>query len=227
MSDFRLTIKSDARNSLLDRQLNAFKHDVRARQKHAHALGGMVRSAAKQNIRGQKTFEGQPFTPRQASRKKATMLRGLAKKLAVISKASEGGGVIVGWRNNFEAGIAGRHQWGQGEDWTPQRARAERGIPNYKAPCTRAQAKALNQAGYRRARKGKPAKKMSAKALQQTLTLGQAALILRLMRTGQAKGKQHWRDTVPARPFLGVTSAKAKEYSEQLAAKIMQTTRKG
>ena len=228
MAGLRFTLKVDGQSHrLLNRQLDAFKNDARARQKHARTIGGYVRSDAKKNIRAQKTVGGQAFTPRQASRKKAAMLRGLVKRMDLISKAGQGGGVIVSWRNPLEAGIAGRHQWGIGEDWTPQRARAERGVPDYKAPCTLDQARALIKAGYRRPQKGKPAKRMSAKDWQAAFSRGQAGLILRLLRTGSTRGKQHWRDTVPVRDFLGVTDATARDYSDKLAAKILENTRKG
>ena len=227
MIGMKFTFTGSNTNHLLNRQLDAFQHDVRARQKHARGLGGYISSDAKKNIRDQKTFQGQAFTPRQMRRKKGAMLRGLGKRITVISKAGEGGGAIVSWRNGLEAGIAGRQQWGIGDDWTTQRARSIRGVPDYKAPCTPKQAKALSQAGYTRTRKGKPSMRMSVKDMQAAFSLGQAALIRRIMRTGTLKGKQNWRDTVPARPFLGVTEAKAQEYSERLARKILQNTRKG
>ena len=211
----------------LKRQLDAFRHDVRARQKYARLLGGMVRNDAKKNLRSQTTVTGQPFEARRVKRSKKAVLKGLAKRLAVISKAADGGGAIVSWRNGLEAGIAGRHQWGTGEDWNPKRARQEYGSPDYKAPCTLAQARALTREGYRRPRKGKAPKRQSAKELQAAFTIAQAGVILRILRTGSAKGKQHWRDTVPERPFLGVTPDRAGEYCEELATRILNATKKG
>ena len=211
----------------LNRQLDAFRHDVRARQKHARTLGGFVQRDAKKNLRSQKTVSGQAFSPRKIKRKKKALLKGLAKRLTVISKAQDGGGVVVSWRNGLEAGIAGRHQWGIGEDWNPKRAREEYGTPDYKAPCTPAQARALIREGYRRPRQGKAPKRLSARELQQTFSIGQAGVILRILKTGNAKGKQAWKDTVPERPFLGVTPDQAAQYCEDLAARILNTTKQG
>ena len=61
--------------------------------------------------------------------------------------------------------------------------------------------------------------------IEEKMTLGQAGRILRLIGTGQAKGKQSWRDTVPARPFLGVTPQQAEELSRKLVKSLLKAAR--
>ena len=221
----RLTVAVSGQERL-NRQLDAFRKDVRARQKHARKLGGYVRTDAKRNIRNQRSFEGASFAPRKDARRKRRMLQGLHDDMKVISKAQEGGGVIVSWPNAFEAGIAGRHQWGLGEEWNPKRMAASRGKPDYRAPCTRKQAKALIREGYRAPRKGKPPQRVTVRQLEERFSLGQAGVILRMLRTGSARGKQSWVDTVPARPFLGVTPAQAEKHCEKLAKAIAKAAAK-
>lgn len=211
----------------LNRQLNALSGSIKERQKNARFLGGRVAKDAKQNVRNQRTVAGRAFSPRKVKRKKKALLTGLAKRIKVISKAKEGGGVVVTWPNSFEAGIAGRHQWGIGEDWTPKKMREVRGSPHYSKPCTLDQAKALKREGFRLTRKGKPAKAVSVKQLQEMFTVGRAGVILRYMRTKSLKGKQHWKDTVPVRDFLGVTPERADEMSAELARKVLENTTKG
>ena len=212
---------------ILNGQLDAFKHDVRARQRYARILGGYVLRDAKRNLREQRNLDGTAFAPRKERRRKMKLLRGLARRLKVISQAGNGGGVKITWSNGFEAGIAGRHQYGIGEEWSPRRAEKEYGKPDYDAPCTLKQARALIREGYKRPRKGKPPKRVSVKELLETLTLGQAGQILRIMQTGKVKGKQSWRDTVPKRVFLGASPQKAEEYSNRLAENILKNARKG
>lgn len=212
---------------MLDRQLRAFSRDVKAYQKHARTIAGYVQKDAKANIRAQRNFDGGAFALRKAGKSKKALLRGLGRRIAVVSMAAQGGGAAVTWRNGFEAQIAGRHHWGIGEDWTPQKAKSVHGSPDYNAPCTAKQAKALIREGYKRRRKGKAPQRVNASELQEMFTIGQAGLILRMMQTGKAQGKQFWNDKVPSRRFLGVTPAKAEEYTVQLATRILNSTKQG
>ena len=88
------------------------------------------------------------------------------------------------------------------------------------------QAKALKREGYKTPRKGKPPKTVTVKEIQSRFSLGQAGVILRMMRTKKAKGKQSWQDTVPERPFLGVTPEKAEAMNDALAERILAQTKK-
>ncbi len=101
--------------------------------------------------------------------------------------------------------------------------------PDYKARATRAQAKALLREGYRlmvpAKGGGRRPKRVTVQWIEEKMTLGQAGLILRLIRTGQTRGKQSWRDTVPARPFLGVTPQQAEDLSQKLVKSLLKAAR--
>ena len=189
-------------NRQLNAQLDRFARGARERQKLARRMGGYVRTLARQNIKRQRTVGGAAMTPAQKRRAARPMLMGLHRQMVV--RAAEGNkGVTVSWENPLLAAIGFRHQEGIGENWSPGRARNVYGQPNYKARATRKQAKALLREGYRLmvpARGGgRRPKRVTVQWIEEKMTLGQAGLILRLIRTGQTRGKQSWRDTVPAR----------------------------
>lgn len=212
------------RSARLDTQLDALGGEIRDRRKHARRLAGYVRTQTRRNIRKQETVEGAPFAARRDKRDKRAMLTGLAKTLAIIPRGPDGG-VVVSWKNPRDARIAWRHQHGVGEDWGPQRAARAYGVPDYKARCTRRQAKALLREGFRLPVPGKgggrATRRVSVMWLEKHFTLGQAGLVLRLMRTGKPKGEQEWRDTVPERAALGVTAAEADKMCERLAKNVL------
>lgn len=217
-------ISASAKSAELDSQLAQIKGNIAAYQKLARKAGAEVRKRSRARIRQQKSLGGAPFAPRRNERNRRKMLLGLSKSLNIVSRAGKGGGVVLTWKDSFTARIATRHQYGIGEEWNPARA-AKAYKVNYNAPCTPAQARALVKAGYRHpvsvGGKARRTKKLSAKALQASLTLGQAGLALRLLTTGTTKGKQSWRDTPPARAFLGVTAQDANDISNQMAQAIL------
>lgn len=221
----KLTAKMDARScARLDKQLDTLGGEIKDRMKQARKLGGYVRTQNRRNIRRQETVDGEPFAPRKRQRVDRAMLAGLAKAMVVVSKP-ELGGVAVTWKNALTAKIAYRHQHGLGEDWTPDKAAKVYGRPDYKAACTRRQAKALLREGYRlmvpMKGGGRRAKRVTVGWIESRLSLGQAGIILRLMRTKQSQGAQSWRDTVPERPFLGVTPGEAHKMCEKLAKTVL------
>lgn len=221
----RLTAEMDTRRSArLDGQLDALGGEIRDRMKNARRLAGYVRTQARRNIRRQETVEGAPFTPRKQQRIDRAMLTGLANTLHIVSHPSKGG-VAVTWRNPLTARIAYRHQHGVGEEWTPDKAAKVYGTPDYNRECTRRQAKALIREGYRlmvpMKGGGRRPKRVPVRWLEKHFSLGQAGIILRLMRTRKAQGAQSWRDTVPQRPFLGVTPGEAQKMCERLAKTVL------
>lgn len=208
----------------LGKQLDALGGEIKDRMRQARKLGGYARTQSRRNVRRQETVDGAPFAPRKRQRADRAMLAGLAKDIEVVSK-SELGGVAVTWENALTAKIAYRHQHGIGEDWTPEKAAKVYGRPDYKAACTRRQAKALLREGYRlmvpMKGGGRRPKRVTVGWLESRLSLGQAGVILRLMRTKKAQGAQSWRDTVPERPFLGVTPGEAEKMCEKLAKTVL------
>lgn len=219
-----------------DKQINAtlnrFSSEIRERQKYARRMGGYVRTLSRQNIKRQRTVDGAAMTPRRKRREARPMLMGLARQMSVRAASGEGGGaqgVAVSWDNGLMAAIGYRHQHGIGEDWSPLRASKVYGQPDYKARATRRQAQALLREGYRlmvpAKGGGRRPKRVTVQWIQQKMSLGQAGLILRLLRTGQTKGAQAWRDTVPDRPFLGVTSQQAEELAQKFVKSLLKAAR--
>lgn len=214
-----------------DKQINDtlrhFSSEIRETQKHARRLGGYVRTLSRRNIKRQRTVSGAAMTPRQKRREARPMLMGLSRKMAV--RAASGEGVDVSWDNGLMAAIGYRHQHGVGEDWSPIRASKVYGQPDYKAGATRRQAKALLREGYRlmvpAKGGGRRPRRVTVSWIEQKMTLGQAGLILRLLRTGQTKGAQFWRDTVPERAFLGVTPQQAEELSQKFVKSLLKSAR--
>jgi len=103
-----------------------------------------------------------------------------------------------------------------------------RGSPDYDAEATKAQARALLKEGFKRpvgkyrsgAKKGqRKNRRVSQKWIMENMTLGQAGLILRLLRD-EAESKKAWELTVPARPFFGLRKADATELSDRLIKTI-------
>lgn len=221
MADFTVSLGSSTR---LNAQLERLARDVRERQKLARRLAGYVRTQARRNIKRQETVEGAPFSPRQRRKDARPMLAGLARAMAVRS-GGEQGGAMVCWPNPLMSHIGFRHQQGLGEDWTPQRAETTYGMPEYAAPCTRRQAQALLREGYRlmvpAKGGGRRPKRVTVLWLQKHFSIGHAGLVLRILRTKDSRGAQRWQDTVPARPFLGVTVAEADKMCEKLAKTVL------
>lgn len=215
-------------NRQLNAQLDRFAREAKERQKLARRMGGYVRTLSRQNIKRRRTVDGAAMTPRQKRREARPMLMGLHSQMVV--RAAEGNkGVTVSWENSLLAAIGYRHQEGVGEDWSPDRARKVYGQPNYKGRVTRKQAKALLRGGFRlmvpATGGGSRPKRVTVRWIEEKMTLGQAGRILRLIGTGQTKGKQSWRDTVPARPFLGVTPQQAEELSRKLVKSLLKAAR--
>lgn len=215
-------------HNTVDKWLRRLYTDAKQHQKLSRFFAREVCKYTGQNIRRQRTVEGDPFAKRKKARAKRRMLLGLGKAqfLKAYSKAGDGGGAAVGWpEGGFLSEIAYRHQHGIGESWNPAKIAKVRGSPDYGAQCTPKQAQALIKEGYklpgRRKGGGVRLYPVNARWLRDHMTLGQAGLILRLLRTGQAKGKQSWKDTVPERPFLGINDAQVEASLDAMIQKFL------
>jgi hypothetical protein len=123
-----------------------------------------------------------------------------------------------------------RHQHGIAEPWSAARAAEQYGTPNYKAPATRAQAKALNAAGYRvsvkkKRGKGSRLKRVSIKWICENLTQGQAGKLIKLL-SGNNTHSSRWESKPAARPFLGATPEDKKEMLHDLARRTIEQLKK-
>lgn len=184
-------------------------------------IGRQTQKKTRENIRGQKTVIGSGMAARANARTKRKLLskmgKGMQTKVVNTHRAT------VGWKNSGQGKVADRHHRGISETWTPKKMAKVNGTPDYTKPATHAQARALNKEGFRRqvARKrgrGKATlKRMPAKWIMENMTLGQAGLVLRLMRYKTRTGKQTWETKPAPRPILGATPEEANAFLTQMA----------
>lgn len=211
-----LSIKPNKAQALnASTQLALLKLPAAKRIRILKTLGRHERTLARNRIRTQTTTEGVGFAPRTDG-KKARMLQRLGKTLEPYVKNA----------NRLElkhkAALTGRigalHQDGGREKMTANKMARIHGQPDYEAPCTRAQAKALAAEGYKvRKQKGRGYRRATLREIMDTLSQGKAMLILRQLR-GKPQ-KQRWDIPVAARPFLG---DKADNVQRQLVSIIEQ-----
>lgn len=178
--------------------------------------GQEVRKRSRQNIRQQKTVDGQPMAGRKAG--KGKMFRKIGRTLTTKTYSNS---VTVGWKNRLIGMTAYKHHHGVPERFTAKKLEKLHGQPDYGAPATKRQAKALITAGYRvyvGKKKGKvKTKKPSIRWITENMTQGRAGLMIREL-TGDV-AKSSWEVKVPARPFLGVSE---KEALDILATEIQK-----
>ncbi|WP_299580916.1 phage virion morphogenesis protein [uncultured Microbulbifer sp.] len=197
------------------KQLQLLQLPAAKRRRLLGQVGRKVRTYSRKRLREQRDLNGKPW---QARKKKGNrrMLRGLSKKLR--SKATPEKAVID-FKDSVTAGIAYKHQHGVSERWNAEKAEKVYGQPDYDAPATREQAKALRKEGYKIRRvNGHGWKQPSLKWVTENLSLGQAGVILRSMR--EAEPKKSWVIPLPDRSFLGVTQKEV----EELATTIIDQT---
>ena len=183
-------------------------------------LGRYERKLARQRIRTQTTVEGNKFASRTDG-KKTKMLKRMGKTLEPYVKASNR--LELKHKAALTGRIAALHQEGGTERMTATRMKRIHGKPDYSAPCTRSQAKALAAEGYKvRRAKGKGYRRATIKEIAGSLTHGKATLVLSKLR-GQ-KSRNSWQIPVKARPFLGDTTANVQR---ELATILNQLNKRG
>lgn len=205
--------KRQALNAKL--QLTLLAMPPKKRIRILKTLGRYERAQARARIRRQQTVSGEPFEPR-SNGKKQRMLKRLGKTLEpYVQHASR---LELKHRQTLTGRIAALQQAGGTEVMTASKMRRIHGQPDYDAPASRSQAKALAAEGYK-VRKAKGGwRRASLNEIQQRLSVGQAGVILRAMRDSQRK--QRWNIPVPAREFLGDTT----ENVQRQLLKIIQQT---
>ncbi|MCP3945181.1 MAG: hypothetical protein GY710_27385 [Desulfobacteraceae bacterium] len=226
--DITLTTNPKETLRLMD-QINVLTMSPADRRRILKQIGKQTRQDFRKNVQGQQTIEGSPMEPR-ADKKKKRMFSKMAK--AMITKVINDHKAIVTWKNPGKAKLAYKHHHGQPEKFTAKKAARMYGVPNYNKPATILQAKALNKEGFKRpvARKrgkGKAImKRVPQRWIRENMTLGQAGLILRMMRYNSEKGKQSWTIKTPARPILGATIKDADKYLTAMATNALQKIKK-
>jgi hypothetical protein len=200
-------------------QLALLKLPPAKRTRILKTLGRYERTLARKRISSQTTTEGTGFAPRNDG-KKSRMLKRLGKTLEPYVKSANR--LELKHKSAFTGRIAALHQDGGRETMSANKMARIHGKPDYDAPCTRSQAKALAAEGYKvRKEKGRGYRRASLREIMDTLSQGKAMLILRLLR--DKPQKQRWDIPVAARPFLG---DKADNVQRQLVSIIDQINKR-
>lgn len=181
-------------------------------------LARSVIKKSRNRLKEQKDIEGRKWAERKNQKNKKKMLRKLGKGMSatVNTKSAK-----VGFKNPIVGRIAKAQQDGISEVMTREKMQKKYGSPDYAASATRTQAKALRNEGYKIRRKnGKGWKSPTLKWIVSHLTLGQAGLVLRIMR--DEPSKKSWVIPLPSRPFMGVSE---KEKNTMIQTIFDQTAR--
>ncbi|MGS0824839.1 hypothetical protein ACVBIO_03425 [Shewanella sp. 0m-8] len=162
-------------------------------------LGRYERKLARERIRRQEDIDGKSFAPRKKNSESKSLKR-LGKGLKPY--VTGGNRLELKHQNKLTGRIAAFHQEGATEKMGAARMKRIHGKPDYDAPITRGQAKALVKLGAKaRKSKGKGYRKATIKELTASMTVGQAEMALEALRN--KKPKQNWSIPVKARSFLG------------------------
>jgi hypothetical protein len=188
---------------LVIRQLSTIKSPTVRRRIFMQAARQLIKSS-KARVSSQTDLDGKPFAPRVRVRKRKM----LAKLMRYISQTITESGGEVGWKRKESGEIAYKQQYGFVEKFNKSQFKNRKPL-NRTEPATRQQAKALLEAGYKVRSKGKALKTPTLKWITQNLSMGQAGLVLRLLRGA----KTEWTTTLPPRSFLGVTAEDLKTLS--------------
>jgi len=162
-------------------------------------LGRWEKANVRKRIQQQKDVHGRALKGRTGD-KREKMMRRMAKGLEPYVR--NGQTLDLTWRNKLTGRIAARHHAGQTERMTKAQMVKRYGTPNYSEPCSKRQARKLRELGYTVPRKtGKGRKRPSLKQLQETLTQGQAGMIIRQL--SNKPDQTSWDIPLPERQILG------------------------
>lgn len=202
-------------------QLAILKLPANKRTRILKTLGRYERTLARKRITSQTTVDGTKFTQRKSS-KKGRMLQRLGKTLEPYVKNANR--LELKHKAALTGRIAALHQDGGREQMTASRMAKIHGQPNYNEPCNRGQAKALVAEGYKvRKANGRGYRRASVREVTETLTHGQAGVILRQLRGNTSK--QRWDIPVKPRPFLGDKTDNVQRQLASIIANINKAQR--
>lgn len=202
-------------------QLALLRMPANKRNRVLKTLGRYERALARKRISSQTTVDGAKFEAR-ASGKKGRMLKRLGKTLEPFVKGANL--LELKHKAALTGRIAALHQDGGREQMSAARMARIHGKPDYSAPSTRSQAKALIAEGYKvRKAKGKGYRKATISEITAKVSQGQASLILRTLRGKQ--NKQRWDIPVAARPFLGDSTPNVQRQLLSIIEQINQSKR--
>lgn len=222
-----LTLESKGGAGLV-KQIAALNMPANRRKRWHTKMGRQVIKSARQNIKAQRTVDGQGF---EASVNGKRVLRKIArgKNLKVFAGPNT---AKVTWPNALVGKIARAQQEGHKEQYTPGRMKREKGQPDYDAPATAAQAKALIKAGYKlhkgkyksgKNKGGSKTRRVSQAWIKENMTLGQAGIVLRMLRDNP--GQQAWELSVPGRPFFGLSRQEMADMGDEFINDVLQSVK--
>lgn len=209
-----LSIRFDARHaSRIHQDIGLLALPAASRKRVFQNSGRAYLKASRDNLRQQKTINGNSFEKRKYGKGKVLKNMGRSLKFFVTPKY-----VKLTWPNKSVAKLGYKHQFGIDEVMTAAKMVKIHGQPDYKANATKKQAKALLEAGFTIStgkkfksgpNKGKSRRKRpSQRWILENMKLGQAGLIIRTLRNTTNPPKS-WKIPLPARPFLGMTGGDA------------------
>lgn len=199
------------------RQLDLLRLTPNKRRTVLRTLGRMVRANSRDRVKSQTTLSGGGMQRRsEKSKAKGAMLKGLGKRMLVITDSADTARVT--WRGGR---VAAMHQHGSREKLTADdmRKREGEGKLSRSDPATRRQGKRLLELGYK-VRKGKGWKRPTLRWITSNMTMGQAGSIVRIL--SNETPKESWDVALPSRPFLGVTAAENRELQNTIADAILK-----
>lgn len=221
-------------NKRLARQIQALGNSKQDRRRLMRDAGRMVMRETKARLKGQRGLDGTPWAQRKRPHKRKRMMMRMGRSMTLRGLNEKG--VTVTWKQAGVAITARKQQEGFKQQYKAAGEGEKRRQPDYSAPATAAQAKALIKAGYRRSmgkykggkKKGSArVQRVSQKWITENMSMGQAGFILRTLRggIGEKAGKSTWEAEIPPRPFLGITKESADEMIKRLANETIERTR--
>lgn len=197
-----LNIKIDEKDFLnLRDSLKAITLPKNKRFKILKQLSRWEIKHVRKRINSQKDINNKSIAPRKKDNKKA--LRKMSQGMEGYVKNSATM-VEITWKSRGQARLAAKHHEGYTEKITAN-VMAKRFPVKYDAPCTKRQALKLRKLNYQIKYKTKKGavkyKKPATRYLMESLTNGQAGLLIRTLENIQSKSS--WDLTLPKRQILG------------------------
>ncbi|MCU8012505.1 hypothetical protein [Shewanella sp. SM74] len=204
-----LTIKPNKQQALnIQNQVMLASLPAKKRIRVLKKLGTWERAETRKRIRQQTTVEGTKFEAR-ASKSRVKMLRKLGKTLEPYVYSANR--LELKHKNTLTGKIAAFQQFGGSETMTAAKMAKKDGPLSYDDPCTKRQAKALANEGYKiRRAKGKNYRRATINEIMARMKMGQAGLILRLMRD-KRDAPRTWEVNVSPRGHLGSKTARIQD----------------
>ncbi|UTM59218.1 hypothetical protein L4174_021155 [Photobacterium sp. CCB-ST2H9] len=182
-------------------------------------LGRWEIRQTKSRIRRQKDVNGKPFEKRKQGEDPVLASFTQGMEPYVQDRVT----LNLTWKRKLKGSKAAANQLGFIEHQSAakhiKKMNRRFGEPDYGAPATDKQAIALRRLGYKLKRKGGGYNRLSKRNIAKRMTIGQAGVIIRMMRTGSRKGKQSWTIENPQREFLGTSI-------ERVRARLVQNIEK-